>query len=215
LHFLSAHFASSRLMTKPFSAAVERNREPIFAILRDVLAHSKRLLEIGSGTGQHAVYFGERLPHLIWQTSDLQASHAGIQAWLREAKLSNVLEPLTLDAGSSGWPQGPFDTVFTANTCHIMSWPEVQATFAGIGRVLEPGGTLCIYGPFNYGGRFTSPSNAEFDASLKRHASHMGIRDFEAVDRLAAGQGLQLQADHSMPANNRLLVWQRTADGPR
>jgi SAM-dependent methyltransferase len=196
-------------MRKQFSAACERNREPILAILRDVFADCTHVLEIGSGTGQHAIFFGAQLPHLVWQTSDLPDNHPSIGAWLQEAQLPNVLPPLMLDTYSADWPPGPFDAVFSANTCHIMAWRDVEAMFAGIGRVLQSGGVLCIYGPFNYGGTFTSASNAQFDASLRAHASHMGIRDVEAINRLAADQGLVLQADHPMPANNRLLVWQR------
>lgn len=196
-------------MTKQFSAACERNREPILAVLRDVLREPGRVLEIGSGTGQHAIHFGMHLPHLTWQTSDLPYHHASIHAWLNETQLPNVLPPLTLDTGSDAWPAGPFDAVFTANTCHIMGWDEVCAMFGGVARVLRPGGLMCVYGPFNYDGRFTSESNAMFDASLKAQAAHMGIRDFEAVDRTAAENGLKLVADHAMPANNRLVVWRR------
>jgi cyclopropane fatty-acyl-phospholipid synthase-like methyltransferase len=196
-------------MTKQYSAACERNREPILAILRSVLTQPARVLEIGSGTGQHAVYFASRLPHLTWQTSDLPHHHASIRAWIEEANLLNVLPPLTLDTAATDWPQQQFDAVFSANTCHIMAWQEVQAMFAGIGRVLRTGGLACIYGPFNYGGTFTSASNAQFDAALKAQAAHMGIRDIEAVGRLADQHGLTLLADHPMPANNRLLVWQR------
>jgi cyclopropane fatty-acyl-phospholipid synthase-like methyltransferase len=196
-------------MTKQYSAACERNREPILAILRSVLTQPARVLEIGSGTGQHAVYFASRLPHLTWQTSDLPHHHASIHAWIEEANLLNVLPPLTLDTAATDWPQQQFDAVFSANTCHIMAWQEVQAMFAGIGRVLRTGGLACIYGPFNYGGTFTSASNAQFDASLKAQAAHMGIRDIEAVGRLADQHGLTLLADHPMPTNNRLLVWQR------
>lgn len=201
-------------MTKQFSAACERNREPILAILRDALAQSGKVLEIGSGTGQHAVYFGAQLPHLVWQCSDLPHNHASILAWQQEANLSNVLPPLTLDIhpdmDPDEWPPGPYDAVFSANTCHIMAWPEVLAMFAGIGRVLRTGGVACVYGPFNYKGAFTSPSNAQFDASLRAQAPHMGIRDFEAVDAQARAHGLLLEADHAMPANNRLLVWRRS-----
>lgn len=199
-------------MTKLYSAACERNREPILALLRDVLAQARSVLEIGSGTGQHAVYFGAGLPHLEWQTSDLLQNHASIRAWLQEAGLPNVQPPLELDAGTDAWPEGPFDAVFSANTCHIMAWEEVQAMFAGVGRLLRDGGLLCLYGPFNYGGKFTSEGNALFDTSLKAQAPHMGIRDFEQVDRLAREQGLVLLADHAMPANNRLLVWRRQDD---
>ena len=195
-------------MNRQFSAACGRNREPILAILRDAFADRRHVLEIGSGTGQHAVFFGAALPHLIWQTSDMPQNHPGIIAWQQHAGLANVLPPLALDVNGE-WPPSPFDAVFSANTCHIMEWPEVQTMFAGIGRILSTGGVVCIYGPFNYGGQFTSASNAQFDAGLKAQAPQMGIRDFEAINALAAAQGLALQADHAMPANNRLLVWRR------
>jgi len=196
-------------MKKQFSPACERNREPILAALRPLLDGCRSVLEIGSGTGQHAVYFGAALPGLTWQTSDLPANHAGIVEWLREAGLPNVLPPLTLDAGSSDWPAGPFDAVYTANTCHIMSWAEVEGMFRGIGRVLAPGGMLCIYGPFNRNGQYTAPSNARFDASLKAQAPHMGLRNMEDIDALARAQQLTLAADLALPANNSLLAWRR------
>jgi SAM-dependent methyltransferase len=197
-------------MEKPYSPACERNRDPILGILRDQFADRKKVLEIGSGTGQHAAYFGAHLPHLIWQTSDRSENHPGIRAWLKEADLPNVLPPLALEVSASPWPEQTFDAVFSANTCHIMSWPEVEAMFAGIARILEPGGLLCIYGPFNYNGAFTSDSNAQFDASLRAKAPHMGIRDAEAMDALAARCGLKLETDHPMPANNRLRVWRKS-----
>lgn len=194
-------------MTKQFSAACARNQEPILAHLRTVLIDTTRLLEIGSGSGQHAVFFGAHLPAIIWQTSDLPQNHASILAWQREADLPNVLPPLALDMGAPDWPTASFDAVFSANTCHIMAWPQVQQMFAGVGTLLPSGGLLCVYGPFNYGGQFTSAGNAQFDAALRQQAPHRGLRDFEAVDRLAIAAGLVLQADHAMPANNRLLVW--------
>jgi cyclopropane fatty-acyl-phospholipid synthase-like methyltransferase len=197
------------MTAKQSSAACERNRDPILAVLREEFADRRQVLEIGSGTGQHAVYFAAALPHLIWQTSDLAIHHPGILAWLEDAHLSNVCPPLELDVAKSAWPSGPFDAVFSANICHIMSWPEVEAMFAGIGRVLTAGGVLCIYGPFNYQGRFTSASNAQFDASLKAHAAHMGIRDSEAIQALASRNGLQAVRDIAMPANNRMLVWRK------
>jgi SAM-dependent methyltransferase len=196
-------------MSKRFSPACDRNRDPILAVLRNVLKDCRHVLEIGSGTGQHAVFFGKQLPHLIWQPSDLPDNHPGIRAWLQEAGLPNVLPPITLDALSADWPQGPFDAVFSANTCHIMAWQEVEGMFDGIGRVLRPGGVLCIYGPFKYGGSFTSASNEQFDASLRAQAPHMGMRDIESVKQLASARELIFQADYPMPANNRLLEWQR------
>lgn len=196
-------------MNKQFSPASERNREPILAILRDTLPNPAHVLEIGSGTGQHAVYFGARLPHLTWQTSDLPANHPSICAWLEEAGLPNVRPPLTLDVAATRWPSTTFDAVFTANTCHIMGWSEVRAMFAGIGHILRPGGHLLIYGPFNYDGAYTSSGNASFDASLRAQSAHMGIRDIEDMHGLAAEHGLAVVADFAMPANNRLLLWRR------
>jgi SAM-dependent methyltransferase len=194
---------------KPFSPASARNREPILAALQTLLRDCRSVLEIGSGTGQHAVHFGAALPGITWQTSDLEANHEGIRAWLDEAALPNVLPPLALDAGGDDWPAGPFDAVFTANTCHIMAWTEVEGMFRGIGRVLAPGGMLCIYGPFNRGGQFTAASNAQFDASLRAQAPHMGLRNVEDIDALAQQQQLVLVADLPLPANNNLLAWRR------
>lgn len=196
------------MIDKPYSESCEQNREPILAVLRVAFADRHRVLEIGSGTGQHAVYFAPELPHLVWQTADVRAHHPGIHAWLNEAALPNVLPPLELDVNSL-WPSGSYDAVFSANTLHIMGWPEVERFFAGVGALLEPGGVLVVYGPFNYNGQFTSESNARFDAWLKARDPASGVRDFEAVDALARAQGLVLQHDIAMPANNRSLVWQR------
>ena len=197
------------MIHKPYSESCEQNREPILAVLRDAFADRRRLLEIGSGTGQHAVYFAAELPQLVWQTADVRAYHPGIHAWLDEAALPNVLPPLELDVNQTHWHSGRYDAVFSANTLHIMGWPEVERFFAGVGEVLEPGGVLVVYGPFNYNGQFTSDSNARFDAWLKARDPASGVRDFEAVDALARAQGLVLQRDVAMPANNRSLVWQR------
>ena len=191
---------------KPFSQACENNREPILAILRDAFADRSHVLEIGSGTGQHAVHFAAALPHLTWHTSDLAEHHAGIRLWLAEARLANVTGPVELDVRREPWPvPAGLDAVFTANTLHIMAIEGVEALFAGLGRHLPAGGCACIYGPFNYGGRYTSDSNARFDDWLHARDPASGIRDFEAVTALAAAAGLVLAADHAMPANNRLL----------
>ncbi len=192
---------------KPFSESCVQNRDPILAVLNTYFSDRSHVLEIGSGTGQHAVYFGAELPHLRWQTADVAQHHTGIQQWLDEAALPNVLPPLVLDVNQTGWRSGRYDAVFSANTLHIMGWPEVEQFFAGVGAVLEPGGVLAVYGPFNYGGRYTSESNARFDVWLKTRDPGSGVRDFEAVDALAHAQGLVLQQDIAMPANNRTLVW--------
>ncbi len=196
---------------KPYSEACENNQAPILEILRKVFTEAGKILEIGSGTGQHAVYFGRALPHLIWQTSDLAEHHAGMRMWLDEAQLANVLPPLILDVKQTAWPVDAVQGVFTANTLHIISWPEVQALLRGVARVLVAGGKFVVYGPFNYGGQFTAPSNARFDAWLKARDPASGVRDAEAVVSLAGLQGLQLQADYEMPVNNRSLVFQKAA----
>lgn len=195
---------------KPYSGASERNREPILAVLREHFADRRRVLEIGSGTGQHAVHFAAALPQLIWQTSDRDENHEGIKLWLEEAALPNVIAPLSLDVNGA-WPVQRYDAIFTANTLHIMSWQEVEQFFARLPGVMADDAVLAVYGPFNYGGRFSSDSNAAFDASLRAAVPHRGIRDFEAVDKLAQSAGLQLLKDHAMPANNRCLIWQRGA----
>jgi SAM-dependent methyltransferase len=192
---------------KPFSQACELNKQPILDVLKDVLSDSQRVLEVASGTGQHAVHFGALLPYLTWQTSDVQQNIDGIQAWLTEANLPNVVAPLTLDVNDAVWPVGKFDAVFNANTVHIISWPEVQRLFKHIAQVVIPGALVCFYGPYNYNNQFTSPSNARFDASLKERDPNSGIRDFEAINALAVAHGLNLQKDVEMPSNNRLLVW--------
>ncbi|MGH8456241.1 MAG: DUF938 domain-containing protein [Stenotrophobium sp.] len=198
---------------KPYSAASERNREPILAVLREHFADRRSVLEIGSGSGQHAVHFSQALPHLQWQTADRAENLDGIRHWLDEAALPNTPAPLVLDVNQAEWPAQRYDAVFSANTLHIMSWPEVERMFARLPEVMTADVRLAIYGPFNYGGQFTSESNAAFDQSLRLDAQQCGIRDFEAVDALAQAIGLRLLEDRAMPANNRCLVWQRASAG--
>jgi cyclopropane fatty-acyl-phospholipid synthase-like methyltransferase len=194
---------------KPFSDACERNRAPILDVLREDFARARQVLEIGSGTGQHAVYFAQHLPYLTWQTSDVPEHHAGISAWIADSGLTNVKFPLTLDVRQSPWPLASADAIFTANTLHIMDYACVEAFFQGVARVLAAQGVLAVYGPFNYGGQFTSASNAQFDALLRSRGVGSALRDFEAVDALARDAGLALARDVAMPSNNRMLVWQR------
>jgi SAM-dependent methyltransferase len=195
-------------MDKPFSPACERNREPILAVLRERFADRRNVLEIGSGTGQHAVHFAAALPQLVWQTSDVADHLPGIRLWLDEAALSNTQSPLTLDVNHA-LPAGNFDAVFSANTLHIMSWLEVQRLFAALPGVMSPDALLTIYGPFNRDGQFSSASNAAFDAQLREDDPRRGIRDVEAVCALATVAGLTLLEDRAMPANNRCITWQR------
>jgi cyclopropane fatty-acyl-phospholipid synthase-like methyltransferase len=210
---------------KPNSPSCERNRDPILSVLRTHFADRQRVLEIGSGTGQHAVYFAAELPHLIWQASDRSENLAGIQMWLDEAALSNTPAPLVFDVAGQAAPKMldsdvagkraaiRYDAIFSANTLHIMSWAEVENLFAALPALTTAEAKLVIYGPFNYGGEFTSASNAAFDRSLKQRAPQMGIRDFDDVNLLAQPAGFVLLDDVAMPANNRCLVWQRTPHG--
>ncbi|HEU4812864.1 MAG TPA: DUF938 domain-containing protein [Xanthomonadaceae bacterium] len=194
---------------KTFSPACERNREPILAVLQRHFSGRHRVLEIGSGTGQHAVHFAAAMPSLTWQCSDVAAHLPDIEAWLADAALPNTPPPIELDVSRGPWPRNRFDAVFSANTLHIMGWPKVEAFFAGLPTVLEGKATVVVYGPFNYGGDYTSSSNREFDDWLKARDSRSGIRDFESVDALARAIGLELVEDVAMPANNRCLAWHR------
>ncbi len=198
---------------KPFSPASERNREPILEALQSHFADRHRVLEIGSGTGQHAVHFAEAMPWLSWQCTDRARYLTGIRQWLDAAALVNTPPPHVLDVDDTPWRVGAgdqrFDAAFSANTLHIMGWLQVQSLFAGLDRVLAPAATVVLYGPFNYAGAYTSDSNREFDTWLKGRDRASGIRDFEAVDALARSIGLRLLDDAPMPANNRLLAWER------
>jgi len=197
---------------KPFSEACERNQGPILEVLRQAFTGTRKVLEIGSGTGQHAVHIGRHLPDLIWQPSDRAEHLPGIRLWLEQAALPNLLAPLALDVNDDPWPATGADALFTANTLHIMSWDEVGTLFRKLGAYLPPDAVVAAYGPFNYGGRHSSESNARFDLMLRERDPLSGIRDFEAVDALARAQGFVLAADHAMPANNRTLVWARVED---
>ncbi|MEO8459442.1 MAG: DUF938 domain-containing protein [Dokdonella sp.] len=199
-------------MEKPFSAACERNREPILDALQQHFADRERVLEIGSGTGQHAVFFASAMPQLIWQTSDREENLAGIRMWLDEARLPNTPTPMTFDVNDAIWPPMLYDALYSANTLHIMSWAEVERLFARLPEIMTESARLAIYGPFNSDGQFTSPSNAAFDASLRARAPHMGIRDRADVDALARAAGLNMIEDRELPANNRCIVWQRNIE---
>ncbi|PKG37413.1 DUF938 domain-containing protein [Psychromonas sp. Urea-02u-13] len=197
---------------KPFSQACENNKQPILDILSTVFATSQHVLEIGSGTGQHALFFAPQLTHLTWQTSDLLVNHQGINRWLDESTSDNIERPLVLDLNEN-WPVPnqhlPVDAVYSANTLHIISWPLVVKFFQGLAQNLPAEASVCIYGPFKYQGNFTSQSNASFDQSLKTRDINSGIRDIEAILLLADDAGLQLINDFVMPANNQLLVFSK------
>ena len=249
------------MIDKPCSPSCDRNREPILAVLRRHFTDRRAVLEIGSGTGQHAVCFAQAMPWLTWQCSDRAEYLPGIGMWLEEAALANTPAPVALDVATRPWPLLPlplagegwgegvqnrpgdeaqelcderrrplcarphpafghllpqageghsgFDAAFSANTLHIMGWPEVEAFFAGLDGALADDATLVVYGPFNYDGAYSSDSNRQFDGWLKARDSRSGIRDFEAVDALARAIGMRLVDDVAMPANNRCLVWTR------
>jgi cyclopropane fatty-acyl-phospholipid synthase-like methyltransferase len=194
--------------SKPYSEACARNRDPILAVLRRHFADRRQVLEVGSGTGQHAVHFAAALPGLTWQTSERAEHLPGIRQWIEESGLTNLPPPLTLEV-TGRWPRAQYDALFTANTLHIMGWPSVCALFAALPGVLSADAVLAVYGPFNYDGAFTSASNETFDAWLKQRSPESGIREFSAVDALARQSGFTLLEDCPMPANNRTLIWRR------
>lgn len=197
----------------PHSDACERNKVPILGVLREAFSGCRHVLEIGSGTGQHAVHFAIEMPWLVWQPSEIPESMPGLRKRIFAEGPSNLRAPVVIDVTRPPWDVRKVDGVFTANTLHIMHWPHVEAFFAGLPAVAKPGAVLAVYGPFRYGGRYTSPSNESFDRMLKAGDPLSGLRDFEAVDALARGAGFELKADHAMPANNQTLVWQSKADG--
>lgn len=193
---------------KPFSQACENNKGPILAVLQQHLQGRARLLEVGSGTGQHAAWLSGQLPAVQWQPSDVTANLPGIRAWCDAAGHANLLAPIDLDVRDS-WPDGPYDAIFTANTFHIMSRPLVQRCISQAAQCLTSDGQLFVYGPFNYQGQFTSDSNARFNDWLQQRDPDSAIRDIEWVCEQMQAHGLRLQHDHAMPANNRLLVFGR------
>ncbi|MFT6387364.1 MAG: cyclopropane fatty-acyl-phospholipid synthase-like methyltransferase [Cellvibrionaceae bacterium] len=198
-------------MLKPFSQACENNAPSILVQLTRLLSGSTSVLEIGSGTGQHAVFFGKALPHLEWQASDLIENHEGICLWLDEADVQNVLSPIEFDVGEAHDEDDEhYDVIFMSNTLHILSWKQVKLCFSEVRNAINDKGLLVVYGPFNYNGKFTSESNVRFDQWLKAANSERGIRDFERVNKLAKDNGFIFEEDNAMPANNRLLVWRFT-----
>ncbi len=195
---------------KPFSPACERNQDAILAVLRERFADRARVLEIGSGTGQHAVHFAAALPQLIWQTSDVSANLPGIGQWLAEARLPNTPTPLVFDINGPP-PEDRYDAIFSANTLHIMGWSEVQRLFSLLPSLMQRNALLTVYGPFKYRGAFTTTSDAAFDDLLRAEHPQRGIRDAEAVGALARTAGLMQIDDCAMPANNRCITWRRSS----
>ena len=191
---------------KPFAQAAEQNRHDILPVLQQAFHHSHNVLEIGSGTGQHAVHFANHLSHLTWQASDIQLMLDGIHQWISEAVLPNLPNPIELDVNHS-WPKQKFDAVFAANVAHIMHWHTIEAMFSGVGKVLSPGGRFCLYGPFNIDGQYTSGSNQRFDTWLKGQDPESGLRDKSELDKLAVKHALKPAKKWDMPANNKILSW--------
>lgn len=195
------------MIDKPFAESAERNGDPILEVLRTEFAQCTRVLEIGSGTGQHAARFSAAMQHLQWQTSDLKENHAGIIAWVEDAGLKNLLLPLTVDVRTAALPARSFDAVYSSNTAHIMSFAAVEKMFAVVAEVLSDDGVFCLYGPFRRDGEFNTPSNAAFHASLRSRDPDMGIRHLESLDELGQEHGLTRTRLYAMPANNHIAVW--------
>ena len=194
-------------MNRPYSESCEQNKLAILEVINSYLKPGIEVLEIGSGTGQHAVYFAEQNPLIQWQTSDRPEYIAGIESWREFSGLSNIARAFVLDVCKQ-WPDRDYDLVFTANSLHIMGETEAQQCIIGSARIIKPGGYLIVYGPFNYNGRFTSESNCRFEQWLKHQNPKSGIKDFNWLDEIATMAGLKLIDDVAMPANNRILVWQ-------
>lgn len=195
-------------MEKLYSEACERNKYPILENLKVLLRNSKSVFEIGSGTGQHAVFFAENLPDLTWQTTDLIYSHESINAYIDDSSAKNILRPLLVDVSTFDFNNLNFDSAFTANTFHIMSLENVKHAFKGISKILNSHGLFCVYGPFKYGNKHTSESNEEFDQSLRARDPLSGIRDIEEIIEIAAKNNFSFSHDFAMPSNNRLLAFQ-------
>ncbi|MCP4390929.1 MAG: DUF938 domain-containing protein [Gammaproteobacteria bacterium] len=193
-------------MNRPYAEAAEQNKSVIFEAIKPWL--KGEVLEIGSGTGQHAVYFASQVAEISWQTSELEPNLAGIESWIEDSGLDNLLAPVELDAMGT-WPDHRYDFIYSANCFHIMGKDAVAHGIQGIGNCLKPGGVFALYGPFNYGGAYTSESNARFDQMLQARDPESGIKDFEWIEQLAGEAQLELLEDVAMPANNRTLIWQK------
>lgn len=199
------------LNVKQFSPSCDHNRNDILPVLIEIAPADGMVLEVGSGTGQHAVYFAQHLPQLQWQPSDLAPNHASIHAWKDEAALTNVLDPIVLDLLAGQWPQLTPSLMVCINTVHIVAWPGVQNLFRHAAQQLAPGGLLYVYGAYRYATRPLEPSNERFDQWLKARDPASGVRDFEAVNALAHTHGLALVEDRAMPGNNRSIWWVKTS----
>lgn len=197
-------------MEKPFSAACDRNKDAILEVLKEtILASDRRVLEVGAGTGQHAVYFAPHFPQVDWYPTDLSDKLHGMKLWFEEAKIPNIQIPVRLDVSKDDFPKVKFDVVFTANTFHIMHWKDCKSFMKLLGNRLRENSRVVIYGPFKYNGEFTSESNARFDQALKERDPLSGIRNFEDILNSMIKNGFEIIADYDMPANNRTLIFNR------
>lgn len=201
-------------MIKPFAQAAERNAGAILAVLKSEFANCRSVFEIGSGSGQHAVYFARHLAWLRWQPSDVGRYVDGIKTWVSEAGLPNLLDPKIVDVTTTDLPVNKFDGVFTANTAHIMHCDAVAAMFRVVSRMLPSGGVFALYGPIRQQGRYNTESNAVFDRSLRQRDPRMGIRDIEDLDKLARQGWMDRARLYAMPANNHIAVWIKSGDEP-
>jgi len=196
-------------MSKPVAESCLQNQQVILEVLQGIFRNEGEVLEIGSGTGQHAVYFAHHMPHLKWQPSDLPDQHAGMQLWLDEVEHERIKSPLALNVDDATWNTEKKDYIFTANTTHIISAKQTENMFKHVGNCLKKGGLFAQYGPFNYNGQYTSESNSRFDVWLQQRNPESCIKHFEAIQILAENNGMRLFQDVEMPANNRLLIWQK------
>jgi len=197
---------------KRHAAAAERNREPILSALREILGEAARVLEVGSGTGQHAAFFTERMPGWTWQPTDPEpASLGSIEAYRREAAAANFLPPVKLDASGASFPGASYDAVFSANVIHIAPWSVALGILEGAASVLAGSGVLVLYGPFRFSGTFTAESNAAFDARLRGEDPSWGVRDVDDLTLEAMARGFERPRAMPMPVNNHLLVFRRRA----
>ena len=197
-------------MDKYHAESTIRNRTPILEILKKEIEGSKKLLEIGSGTGQHAVYFSKKLPQILWQTSDRSMNHESIIYWIKRYNLKNLLPPLDIEIGLNEKNINDiFDCVFSSNTSHIMSLENVKKLFALVGKILNKNGKFFLYGPFKINLEFTTKSNEDFHEKLKAENKLMGLRDIEELDNFATENNMQNHALYEMPANNYLSIWKK------
>lgn len=195
---------------KPYALSCDKNSAPILEVLKDYLPGHHALLEVGAGTGQHAVFMAPHFKELTWTLADLQDRHEGIQMWLKDFPRANVEGPVEYEVGKDPLPEGDFDVVFTANTLHIMPWSLCLQLFDDL-SVLKNDSLFIVYGAFNYEGKYTSESNENFDKWIKGKFPGGGIRDFEKIEEELRSRRFSLVKDHEMPANNRMLIFQKAS----